>query len=107
VLPPAVIRRLRLFDDLAGLNDGIALDDQLLGSFQIADDLLRRVPGAFHGEIPGPVWPYEDSHSPWTDLRGARQLEENSRFAMYRKLIGLKFTTQQLSQTDQLREVDH
>jgi hypothetical protein len=34
----------------------------LLGSFQLADDLLRCVPGAFHGEVPGPVWPDEDSH---------------------------------------------
>jgi hypothetical protein len=31
------------------------------------------VPGAFHGEVPGPVWPAEDSHSPWTGSRGPRQ----------------------------------
>ncbi|WP_254987184.1 DegT/DnrJ/EryC1/StrS family aminotransferase [Cyanobium sp. ATX 6E8] len=31
------------------------------------------MPGAFHGEVPGPVWPAEDSHSPWTDCRGPRQ----------------------------------
>jgi hypothetical protein len=30
------------------------------------------VPGAFHGEVPGPVWPAEDSHSPWTGFRGPR-----------------------------------
>jgi hypothetical protein len=30
------------------------------------------VPGAFHGEVPGPVWPDEDSHSPWIDCQGPR-----------------------------------
>jgi hypothetical protein len=44
----------------------------LLRGFQLADDLLRGVPGAFHGEVPGPVWPAEGSHSPWTDCRGPR-----------------------------------
>jgi len=34
--------------------------------------LLRRVPGKFHGRVPGPVWPDEDSHSPWTSFRGPR-----------------------------------
>nr|WP_225323106.1 transposase [Synechococcus sp. RSCCF101] len=28
---------------------------------------------SFHGEVPGPVWPVEDSHSPWTDFQGPRQ----------------------------------
>ncbi|WP_191964884.1 transposase [Synechococcus sp. RSCCF101] len=28
---------------------------------------------SFHGEVPGPVWPVEDSHSPWTGFRGPRQ----------------------------------
>jgi len=50
-----VIRRLRDLDDTADVGDGLALDDLQLGSFQLADDLLRRVPGAFDGEIPGPV----------------------------------------------------
>jgi len=61
-----VVSRLRHFDDTADLNDGLALGDQLLGGLELADDLLRIVPGAFHGEVPGPVWPDEDSHSPWT-----------------------------------------
>lgn len=30
---------------------------------------------AFHGEVPSPVLPDEDSHSPWTDFRGLRQLQ--------------------------------
>ena len=68
-----MIRRLRPLDDTADVGDGLALDDQLLSSFQLADDLLHRVPGESHGEIPGPVWPDEDSHSPWPDLRGPRQ----------------------------------
>jgi len=73
LLPSAVVGRLRHFDDTADVDDGLALGDQLLGSFELADDLLRRVPGAFHGEVPGPVWPDEDSHSPWTDFRDPRQ----------------------------------
>jgi hypothetical protein len=36
------------------------------------------VPGAFHGGIPGPVWPAEDSHSPWTGCRGPRQQDNVS-----------------------------
>jgi len=31
------------------------------------------MPGAFHGPVPGLVWQEEESHSPWTDLRGPRQ----------------------------------
>ena len=64
LLPPAVVGRLRHLDDATDLDDGLALGDQLLRGFQFADDLLRRVPGAFHGEVPSPAWPDEDSHSP-------------------------------------------
>jgi len=67
-----VVGRLRHLDDAADVDDGLTLGDQLLGGLELADDLLRRVPGAFHGRVPGPVWPDEDSHSPWTDLRGPR-----------------------------------
>jgi len=70
-----VVGRLRHLDDAADVDDGLALGDQLLGGLELADDLLRRVPGAFHGRVPGPVWPDEDSHSPWTDLRGPRHLD--------------------------------
>jgi len=49
LLPPAVIRRLRHLDDAADLDNGLALCDQLLGALELADDLLRRMPGAFHG----------------------------------------------------------
>ncbi len=60
LLSPAVVRRLRHLDDAADLRDGLALGDQLLRRFELADDLLGCVPGAFHGRIPGPVWPAED-----------------------------------------------
>jgi len=59
LLPPAVVGRLRQFADTGDLDDGLALGDQLLGGFEFADDLLLRVPGAFHGEVPGPAWPDE------------------------------------------------
>jgi len=72
LLPPAVVGRLRHFDDAADLDDSLALGDQLLGGLELADNLLRRVPGPFHGRVPGPVWPDEDSHSPWTSFRGPR-----------------------------------
>ena len=70
-----MIRRLRHLDDAADLDDGLALGDQLLSGLELADDLLGCVANAFHGEVPGPVWPVEDSHSPWTNLRGPRHLE--------------------------------
>jgi len=66
LLSPAVIRRLRHHDETADLDEGLDLGDQLLGSCELADDQHRCVPGPFHGEIPGPVWPAEDTHSPWT-----------------------------------------
>lgn len=61
-----MIRLLRHLDHSAEVGDGLVLGDQLLGSFELADDLLRRMPGAFHGEIPRSVWPDGDSHSPRT-----------------------------------------
>ncbi len=70
LLSQAVVDRLRHLDHAADVSDGLALGDQLLCCFELADDLLGCVPGAFHGGVPGPVWPDEDSHSPWTDFRG-------------------------------------
>ena len=55
------------------VGDSLALSDQLLSDLELADDLLGCVADAFHGEVSGPVWPDEDSQSPWTDLRGPRQ----------------------------------
>ncbi len=55
------------------IDKGLALGDQLLIGFELADDLLGWVTGSFHNGDPGPVWPEEDSHSPCTDFQGPRQ----------------------------------
>ena len=39
---------------------------------ELADDLLMCVAGSFHGEIPRPACPDENSHSRWTDIQGPR-----------------------------------
>jgi len=72
LLSPEEIRGLCHLDNTADLDDGLALGDQLLRGFQLADDLLGRVPGALHGYVSGPVWPDEYTHLPWTDFRGPR-----------------------------------
>jgi len=64
---------MRHIDDSADLEEGLALGDQLFIGFELVVDLYCVVPGAFHVEVPGPLWPDEDSHSPWTDLRSPRQ----------------------------------
>ncbi len=46
----------------ADIVDALALRDQLLSGLGLADDLLGCVADEFHGEVPGPVWPDEDSH---------------------------------------------
>ena len=74
LLLPAVIGRLGDLDGAANVSDGFALGDQLLSGFELADDLLGCVADSFHGEVPGPVWPDEDSHSPWTGFWGPRHL---------------------------------
>ena len=68
-----MVGRLRHLDDATDVGHDLALGDQLLGGFELADDLLRCMPGAFHGEVPGPIWPAEDSRSPWSDFQGQRQ----------------------------------
>ncbi len=47
-----MVGRLRHLDDAADIGGGLALGDQLLGSFELADDLIRCVPGAFLVESP-------------------------------------------------------
>ena len=64
---------LRYFFHPAFIGNGLALGDQLLGGLEPADDLLGCVPVAFHGGVPSPHWPAEDSHSPWTGFRGPSQ----------------------------------
>lgn len=39
---------------------------------------------SFHGEVPVPVWPDEDSHSPRTDVREPRHLHHD---LSYKKTI--------------------
>ena len=67
-----MVGRLGHLNGAADVGDGLALGDQLLSGLELADDLLSCAADAFHGEVPCPVWPDEDSHSPWTDLRGPR-----------------------------------
>jgi hypothetical protein len=76
-LPQAMVGRLRHLDHPADVGDGLALVDQLLCCFELADDLFGCVPGAFHGRVPGPVWPDEDSHSPRADLPGSTSSTHN------------------------------
>ena len=68
-----MVDRLRHLDHTADLSDGLGLGDQLLGCFELADDLLWSVADSFNREVLGPAWPVEDSHSPWIDFRGPRQ----------------------------------
>jgi len=82
--PPALIEtgprmgvksgRLGDLDDAADEEDGFALGDQLLSDLELADDQHGREADSFHGGAPDPAWMDEDSHSPWTDLRGPRHL---------------------------------
>ena len=61
LLLPAVVVRLGHLNGAADVGDGLALGDQLLSGLELADDLLGCVADAFHGGVPGPVWPDEDS----------------------------------------------
>jgi len=49
----------------------------MVSRFELEDVLFGCMTGAFHGALPGPVWPYEVSHSPWTDFWGPRQQKVN------------------------------
>ena len=51
LLFPAVASRLRHLDDAAVVSDRLPLGDQLLSDFELAKDLHRYVPGAFHNEV--------------------------------------------------------
>ena len=69
-LPPAVVGGMRDLENSAGVRNCLALGKQLVSRFELADDLLGCVAGSFHGGVPGPVWPDEDSHSPGPIFRG-------------------------------------
>ena len=72
LLFPAVVGRLGNLDSVTDVGDSLALSGQLLSDLELADDLFGCVADSFHDEVPGPVWPDEDSHSPWTDLQDPR-----------------------------------
>ncbi len=63
---------LRDLQNSAGLGDGLTVGNQLVSRFDLADDLLGCVTGSFDGGVASPVWPDENSHSPWTDFWGPR-----------------------------------
>ncbi len=69
------LRDLQGFTDV---DDGLAMGDQLLSGLALADDLLRCVAGSFHGGAPGPVWPDQDSHPPWTDSQGPHNVSDGA-----------------------------
>ena len=64
LLPSALVRWLRQVDQAVVVGDRLALGDKLLDSFELADDLLRCVHGAFHGGGSDPVCQDKVSHSP-------------------------------------------
>ena len=59
---------------MAVAGNGLAVGVQVASRFQLADDLIGRVARAFHGGVPSPVWPVEDSCSRWKDFPGPRQI---------------------------------
>lgn len=48
----------------ATISNVFDLSDQLLSDLELVDDLLGCLADSFHDEVPNPVWPDEDSHSP-------------------------------------------
>jgi hypothetical protein len=55
LVPPAEIRQLSHLDDEAEKSRRRSCPgDQLLGGLKLADEVLRCVPGAFHGRVTGP-----------------------------------------------------
>ena len=54
---PTVVGGSRYLQGSAYIGNCLALVEQLLGTAQLADDLLGVVAFAFHGASPGQVWP--------------------------------------------------
>jgi hypothetical protein len=94
-----VVGGLGNLEDAADIGDGLALGDQLISCFELADDLLGCVESSFHGAVPSLVWPDEDSHSPWTDSQGPRQktlemaLSSGRRPQILHSIKGCQFTS--------------
>ena len=75
------------------------MGNQQLGSFELADDLLVYVPSAFHGGVPNPVWPDEDSHSPGPISGGRVTPIGRHRIARLMERDGLRAKTHQAFRT--------
>ena len=84
-LSPETVRR--------GLSRGLPTAKQKPFGLELAEDLLWRLPGAFDGRVPGPVWPAEDSHSSWTLFRGPRHSDLETCLQVFR-LQSLKLVHQ-------------
>jgi len=69
-----VVGGLEGHESSAGVRNCMALNKQMISRFELADDLFGYVPGAIHVDVPDPVWPVEDSRSPWTVFWGPRNL---------------------------------
>lgn len=54
---------MRNLDGAANVENGLALGDQLVRSFDMANDLIGCVADSFHGGVPEPVRPDEGSHT--------------------------------------------
>ena len=54
---PTVVGGSGYLQGSAYIGNGLSLVEQLLGTAQLADDLLGVVAFAFHGASPGQVWP--------------------------------------------------
>ena len=55
-LLPAVVGRSGYLQGSAYIGNGLSLVEQLLGTAQLADDLLGFVAFEFHGASPGQTW---------------------------------------------------
>ncbi len=82
-----MVSRLGDFQDAADVGNGIGLGNQLISRFELADDLLRCVASSFHGGVPGPVWPDEDSHSALTDSKGPSQFQQGTGIALVSRKV--------------------
>jgi len=70
----AVIGGLRHLQCTAEIGYGLTVGRQLLNGFEPENNLQGCVADSLHGGVPGPVWPDEDSHSPWTNSKAPRHL---------------------------------
>jgi hypothetical protein len=70
------VRRVRHLDHPSEVGDGFPLDDQLLGSFELADGLIGCVSSVLYGNVRVPVFPDQEFHSPWTAFPGSMSIHK-------------------------------